>query len=177
MIKIVQNIFGEDNPHEIIAAGVSVLDQPTGVNCIALSEAWDKIRIENPNDQNVPYRSNLKPQHLKSILPYLIILDLIDEGEDFLVRLCGTACVDFFKQDITKKTLKETQIEGYQYRIDSYNKVLKTKKPIFLKFPTKRILVFPNLPEEEKFVYFAAFPLLDKSGATTKIILCFDFKL
>ncbi len=175
MTKTTLNKFGKDKSHKVIGGASEVLENAKGKNCIALSKAWKNLIKSNPNKQGIPYRSDIKPQAIKPILPFLILLDSVDDGKDFLVKLCGTSCVDFFGKDITNLTLLEAQLEDYQYRIDVYNQILKSKKPIFVKWPTKKILDFPNLPEEENFIYFAAFPLLDKKGEMSKIIICFDF--
>lgn len=175
MTKTVPNTYGNDKSHKVIGGAAEILESASGKNCSALLKAWEKLIKSNPNDQGIPYRSDLNPRTIKPILPYLILLDSIQGGKDYTVRLFGTACVDFFGKDITNLTLSETQLEDYKYRIDLYNQILKSKKPIFAKWPTQRILGFSNLPEEENSILFSAFPLLDKKGDATKIILGFDF--
>ncbi len=59
-------------------------------------------------------RSDINPAEILSFLPHLVILDVIDQGEDFRVRVFGTALVELLREERTGQLVSQF---GQSYRI------------------------------------------------------------
>ena len=75
-----------------------------------------------------PKRKQLDPLDLgAAILPYLILIDVVNDGEDFRYRLVGSALALAAGCDFTGKTVREfVQPEKLSEIIESYERCLKT---------------------------------------------------
>lgn len=87
-------------------------------NLKALFSYWDKQR----DDAFAPARRTIRPQEMKSLLPIVVLADVVDGAKDFRIRLMGTHVVDGLARDLTGRTLGElkraplTDLWMVQYR-------------------------------------------------------------
>lgn len=52
----------------------------------------------------IPARRDIAPKEIKTLLPYIAIADVIDGGEDFRFRICGTAITEEAGAELTGKS-------------------------------------------------------------------------
>lgn len=71
---------------------------------------WQDIRGDRP----WPMRSDLDPARIVSLLPFLYMVDVLEDGSDFRYRLLGTDIVGNTVTDNTGKRLSELQFQGSQ---------------------------------------------------------------
>ncbi len=80
-------------------AGLSAVDYDYGLNFQRRELAdfyayWDRKR----GDRLFPSRADIEPREFVAILPWVHMYDVINAGEEFTVRLAGTALADFFSE-------------------------------------------------------------------------------
>ncbi len=76
------------------------LDHPV---LAAVKAYWDEKRGE----RLMPSRSEIDPIELKEHLGWILLLDVLDNYEDFRFRLIGTKVTRYFFTDTTGKTVRE----------------------------------------------------------------------
>jgi hypothetical protein len=64
---------------------------------------WDEKR----GQRSMPSRSDIRPSEMKEHLGWILLLDVLDGGEDFRFRTVGTRVSEYFLMDGTGKTLSE----------------------------------------------------------------------
>lgn len=110
---------------EIEAAEVPLLHP---VSCF--SAFWHGRKIGDA----VPLRSDIEPTKIPAILPWLMILEVIEiEGVTrFRYRLTGTGCREIFGIDFTGKLLGEALTpEGAEIRRREFLSVIDSRQPIY----------------------------------------------
>ncbi len=55
----------------------------------------------------MPSRADIKPAEIVSLLPHIIICDVLDKGVDYRVRIFGTALVDLVGEERTGMLISE----------------------------------------------------------------------
>lgn len=68
-----------------------------------LRSYWDEKR----GSRAMPSRSNIRPSEMKEHLRWILLLDVLDDGEDFRFRTVGTRVSEYFLMDATGKTVRE----------------------------------------------------------------------
>lgn len=68
-----------------------------------LHEYWEKERGKRP----LPARTDIDPVELRFLLGHLLLLDVLDEPQQFRVRLQGTELERWMGGDLTGKTLDQ----------------------------------------------------------------------
>lgn len=71
---------------------------------------WRDLRGDRP----WPMRRDLDPARIVSLLPFLFMVDVLEDGRDFRYRLLGTDIVGNTVTDNTGKRLSELQFQGSQ---------------------------------------------------------------
>lgn len=64
---------------------------------------WDEKR----GTRTMPSRSDIRPSEMKEHLGYILLLDVLDGGEDFRFRTVGARVSDYFLMDGIGKTVSE----------------------------------------------------------------------
>jgi hypothetical protein len=72
-------------------------------NLAFVRDYWESKRGERA----MPSRSDLSPAEFKAQLPSILLVDVIDGGEDFRYRLVGTQLTPFFKSNATGQLMSE----------------------------------------------------------------------
>ncbi len=68
-------------------------------------------------DRAMPARADIDPLDIPRILPYVYLVDVLDDPPDFAYRLLGTDVVANTKIDYTGRKLSELEAEGTQGRL------------------------------------------------------------
>jgi len=80
----------------------------------------------------MPARADIDPAELKSVLPYLMLTDVVDGGVRFRYRLCGTAGAEAFGQELTGRYVDEVMTGRYREFIEGlYRDVVAQKRPVY----------------------------------------------
>jgi hypothetical protein len=66
---------------------------------------WHEIR----GDSRIPQRDALVPEKIVALWPYILMVDVIDEGSDYYFLLCGQRLVDSYGEQ-TGRTLMSAKI-------------------------------------------------------------------
>lgn len=81
----------------------------------------------------VPARSSINPGDIASILPWMLLLEVLrfETVTEYRYRLAGTGCTEIFGVDYTGKMLGESMTpEGYEIRRKEFARVLQNGQPI-----------------------------------------------
>ena len=94
------------------------------------SDFW----MSNKSDSFVPLRGAIEPTKIPAILPWLLLLEVIEieNKQQFRYRLTGTGCRELFGIDFTGKLLGEglTQ-DGADARFREFGKVVETSQVVY----------------------------------------------
>lgn len=88
---------------------------------------------ERESDGTVPARSSINPGEITSILPWMLVLEVLrfETVTEYRYRLAGTGCTEIFGVDYTGKMLGESMTpEGYEIRRKEFARVLDSRQPI-----------------------------------------------
>ena len=88
--------------------GLPFADEPV---LSALAGYWSRLR----RGRRMPLRADVSPLEMpKSILPFLVIAEFIDDSPSMRFRLVGTEMVEHFGFDFTGKTTAEVATGSYR---------------------------------------------------------------
>lgn len=68
---------------------------------------------------------------LGELLPFVYVLDIIDNGTDFRMRFMGSAIVQSIGEDLTGVKLSDHMVHPSAWRADIYRQVIARKAPMF----------------------------------------------
>ena len=86
------------NPLEVIA----------DKRMLTLYQYWDSKRAGRP----MPTRADIDPTEIPTLLPFILLIDVLDGGADFRYRLVGTDIVRWVGNDLTGRTFAEVLPAG-----------------------------------------------------------------
>jgi len=75
---------------------------------LALYQYWGSKRAGRP----MPARADIDPTEIPTLLPFILLIDVIDGGADFRYRLVGTDIVRWVGNDLTGRTFTEVLPAG-----------------------------------------------------------------
>ncbi|MCK5268758.1 MAG: PAS domain-containing protein [Spirochaetes bacterium] len=78
----------------------------------------------------LPTRSQINPNEIKHILPHIAMMDVIDDGKDFRVRLIGSEVQRYLGRDCTGELLSEGQDFERKFLTPWFQVLLKEKAVI-----------------------------------------------
>lgn len=121
----------------------------------------------------VPTRDSIDPAAIKSLLPYLMIVDLSPEPLRIRYRLAGTEVVRFTGIDITGHYLHELELDEFSEAelLDVYRKQRDEGWPVV------GVAEYKVLGQRLLRTEYIACPLLDAQGLPTKSIVLEDYLL
>ena len=106
-----------------------ILDRTSTDEIRNLIQYWLRI---HPGDR-LPSRSMIDPIDLGELLPNIFLLDFDPETNDFLMKVCGTAVVEWMGTEPTGRRLGEVFPDFEQSGLAAvYRKAISTAKPIHL---------------------------------------------
>jgi hypothetical protein len=88
---------------------------------------WDRMR----GHRSMPNRSELLPENLQPWIGWLHLLEVIDDGEDFVYRVFGTRPSDATGSDYHLKRVSEWDSEHRERALGVYRAAHQTAKPGF----------------------------------------------
>lgn len=151
-------------PIGFLGEPIDALDAPESYICNVLYDWW----LASKGNRAMPSRPELDPKDLIKILPYIYMVDIVNGGDEYVIRLHGTALAEMMGVDCTGLRLwrdKETGQFGKAWRGKIYDQVYKNRMPVFYKFHLgdfgKNHIVTENI----------LLPMSDKNGDFS-ILLC-----
>ncbi|MDO8288162.1 MAG: PAS domain-containing protein [Parvibaculum sp.] len=79
------------------------LSTPLHADVTKLIAYWHLKR----GQRSMPERTDIIPREIITLLPYIVIYDVLDDGTDFRVRVFGTALVELVGEERTGKRVSE----------------------------------------------------------------------
>ena len=117
----------------------------------------------------LPHYACLDPVHMPtSILRWLGILEPIDQGRDFLIRLAGTSLVDVFKTDLTN-TLVSTLPDSDEGK-ERLRWCVANRKP----YVSNQSLTWVSGRDHIDY-HALALPFVDDDGQVVRVMMVFAF--
>jgi len=129
------------------------LDHPQTAGPKAIFKLWK----EKKGDREFPLKSELHPALLTRYLSQIYLVDILDGGKDFRIRLFGSGVADLLGKDYTGMLLSETP-EELDWRGEIYGLCLKRRAPVFYLFELAPFGRDAVVTEN------ALFPLADSDG-------------
>jgi len=129
------------------------LDRPQSAGPKAVFGLWQQKK----GDREFPLKSELHPSLMTRYLPYIYIVDILDGGEDYRIRLLGSGVADMLGKDYTGTLLSETP-EEFDWRGEIYGLCLKRRAPVFYLFE------LAPFGREAVVTENALLPLVDSNG-------------
>ncbi len=102
------------------------LEAPT----ITVTRGLHAIWLEAKKDKVMPRRKAMAPNQLKELMPFIYIIDILDDGTDFSVRFMGSAIAQSVGEDYTNVKLSDFASHPSTWRADVYRKVMARKAPM-----------------------------------------------
>lgn len=87
--------------------------------------------LKHKGDQPMPQRKDMSAGALKDSTPFVYIIDILDDGEDYRFRFVGSAIAQSIGADITGKRLSDDPSHRGAWRKDVYKLVYKRTAPTF----------------------------------------------
>jgi hypothetical protein len=159
--------------HEYLSPIGSALEPPsliTSPAVRALFAYWDRIRAE----RIAPSWSDIEPGEISSLLPYLVVAEILHRPFDIRYRLVGTAVVEAFGYDFMGKTLRSLERDSGEPSWSSW-------LPVYRQFVERRGPCFgryqiPVSATRFQVIDAAALPLSDDGSRISRFIELVDWK-
>ena len=84
-------------------SGLVYLDKPEDERAAQLLQYWHDKR----GAKALPDRADIHPPEIPHLLPYILLADPVEGGEDFRIRLFGTALVELMQEERTGKLISQ----------------------------------------------------------------------
>lgn len=105
------------------------LEEPVASVPASLYKLW----CTKSQHDGLPLRSEFRPSEMKRELPYIYMVDRVDDGADYQIRLMGTALVELLGADFTGVKMGDLG-ENDGWRSEVYKLVFARAKPCFFRF-------------------------------------------
>ena len=102
------------------------LDAPTIAVTCGLHEVWLKAK----KDDLMPRKRTMAADQLKELMPFVYIMNILDDGADFSVRFMGSAIAQSLGGDYTNIKMSDFASHPSTWRTDVYRKVMARKAPM-----------------------------------------------
>lgn len=134
----------------------------------ALYSYWSDKR----GDRSMPSRADVDPAELRGLLPHLLLLDVVDGGQDFRYRLVGTEIERHIGRQVTGRLIGEALSGDYlAYILSLHQRVLTEKAPVYSENSFGEGQPGYGLVAAYKRAYRLMLPLA-KDGRTVDMLLC-----
>lgn len=94
----------EDISHLESELDITLLEKPTHELALSLLTYWESLR---EGSGQLPRAKSLDPVAIPKILPFICLVDVLEPGNKFVMRLMGTSAADFVQEDRTGKSASE----------------------------------------------------------------------
>lgn len=89
-------------------------------------EYWEQKK----GDREFPQRSDIKPAEIVRLLPWINMYDVLDGGEEFSVRVVGTALTEVIGEEMRGKTVSGLSALLVDRVMRTLRAVLETRVPV-----------------------------------------------
>jgi hypothetical protein len=159
--------------HEVpIPAGVRIERDPASADHAVLRAVkayWDDKR----GSRRMPARADIRPAEIKSLLPQVLLADVLSGGDDFRYRLLGTKLRPYFPQEATGQTMRTALspfgAEAVEAALAVYREVAIERIPLRVTGPGEMFA------QHSKFFEVMLMPLGDTDETTEMIFGAFEF--
>jgi hypothetical protein len=90
--------------------------------------------LNKRGERRLPSRHDISPAELKSQLPFVLLIDVVEGGEDFRYRLTGTYLRQFFPADpvgrLMSQVLAPFGTSSVQATLEAYRRVMRASAPV-----------------------------------------------
>jgi len=90
-------------PETLSTPEIQVLEGPQNPDLAALHQLWLAKRGTRP----MPARADFEPAEFRSLLPHIMLVDVLPAPDIYRVRLMGQAMIDFHGRNLTGLTPRE----------------------------------------------------------------------
>jgi len=127
----------------------------------ALVEYWTALRVNGA----LPLADRIDPLEMRRALGYVMLVDVIENGEDFRYRLFGSAVAAVSGFDMTGRRLSEHAASAYllEFSLALYRAALQRKEPVFSQYAPVGTKVTAEW-------HRVALPLADSFGAVVRLL-------
>jgi hypothetical protein len=94
-----------------------------------LLDHWQSL----PRQPDIPHQRDIDPVSLRPALGYIMLLDAVEGGRDFHVRLYGSTIAEISGFDLTGKRLSEHRASAYttEFAIAASRAALNRRQPLY----------------------------------------------
>lgn len=155
-----------------IPANITIERDPVAAHHSALNAVkhyWDVKR----GQRRMPGRRDIDPKEIKSLLPQVLLVDVLDGGNDFRYRLLGSKLRPYFPDEVTGKIMSEAlapfgaQTAGATLSV--YRSVAIERTPLRIMGPGE------TFAQASKFFEAILLPLGDDENTANMIFGAFEF--
>lgn len=114
----------ELNPTGLDGVILEQLKAPQSDYTQALFALWMELK----GGADMPSKADFKPERMRAYLPNIYIVDIIDGGADYRLRLIGTALTQMVGRDMTGCLLSE--VPETRWRAQIYTHVIRERAPV-----------------------------------------------
>jgi hypothetical protein len=98
---------------------------------VSLFAYWNRVRA----GRITPRWSDIQPVDIKSLLPYVVVADVLERPFDVRYRIVGTAVVEAFGYDFTGETLRRPKPDPETVAwLDVYRQLVDRRGPCFAQY-------------------------------------------
>lgn len=137
-----------------------------------LLEYWRSLRV---GGQDIPSAGAIDPLDMKFALGYLLLSDVIENGDDFRYRVYGSLVARLCENDLTGRCPSEFGDARSTYIVATYKAAMIRREPLYMVFPAIvpidvkvwRRLVLPLAGADGEIVRFLAAMIPESFAAPT----------
>lgn len=134
----------------------------------ALHSYWSDKR----GTRAMPSRADVDPAELRALLPHLLLVDVVDGGQDFRYRLVGTEIERQIGRQVTGRLISEALSGDYlAYILSVHRRVLAERAAVYCENSFGEGQPGFGLIAAYKRAYRLLLPL-SKDGTTVDMVLC-----
>ncbi|WP_262696273.1 PAS domain-containing protein [Kordiimonas aquimaris] len=138
------------------------VDAPTAPLTKQLFSLWQS----KCGADDMPLRHEMDAASLQSMMPYIYIVDILDDGADFCMRFMGSAIVQSIGRDYTGVKASENKDAESNWRALVYRSVYEARKPMFTRVPLS------DFERSHVMTECALLPLANRHGDFSMIMCC-----
>lgn len=127
----------------------------------ALLDYWTALRESG----RLPSAGRIDPLGMRGALGYVMLVDVVDEGQDFRYRLYGSSLASVSELDMTGQLLSNHAASAYirEFSLATYRAALKRREPAFTEYAPSGTLV---IAQWQRIIL----PLVDQSDVVVRFL-------
>jgi hypothetical protein len=127
----------------------------------ALLDYWTALR----EGDCLPAAARIDPLGMRGALGYVMLVDVVDEGQDFRYRLYGSSLASASEHDMTGQLLSNHAASAYirEFSLATYRAALQRREPAFSEYAPAGTLLIARWQR-------IVLPLVDETGAVVRFL-------